>query len=323
MKNYFRQFITLTQDRPGYSLPGREVAGRIVIESRDGVGKASLYIQFISPQHNYKLVFIAKGGDGNIGVSLGHIVACEKGRYEGKFEFEPNNIGGSGMTCRDIDGVAVLVNNAEDMTAALVGYKGQPFSWRVNLRFGEAADEEVITEDEEVITEAAVHEVEEVPASVYDIEHDANLQGWGKVSAENKAEEAYAAPVDIAAPYDIATLFEVSDTVEVFKEYDENDCGFNSNIKWIVAGLQDITALSCVGDCIKNNACVHDSFNKYKHLLLGEIETEGQSEYILGIPDVYCEERAPLVLEEFEVFKQFKVGELDAGAHGYWLKRLG
>lgn len=317
MKNYFRQFITLTQDRPGFSLPGREVAGRIVIESRDGVGKASVYIQNISPQHSYKLVFVAKGGDRNIGVALGHIIIGEKGRYEGKFEFEPNNIGGSGMTCRDIDGAAVLVNNAEDMAAALVGFKGQPFSWRVNLRFGEAAvKEESEAAPEETDAEIVMEVIEEVPASVYDFEYEVNLPSWGEVSAENRDEGEF------TEPDGIALLFEGADTVEVFKEYDENGDNLNSNIKWIVAGLQDITALSCVEESIKSNPFVHNSFEKYKHLLLGEISIEGQSEYIIGVPDVYSEENALPAIEEFEVFKQFRPGEPAAGSHGYWLKRL-
>jgi len=294
MKNYYRQFITLLQERPGFAMPGKEAAGRIVIEAKGGEAKAAVYIQDISPQHTYKLALISRRDSGNLGVVLGSILAGERGRYEGKFEFDGGNIGGSAMTCDQIDGVVVLVNDADskEPIGTLAGYKAAPFSWRIGLSF----DSEPIAE---VKTLQTPYFAEEVPASVY------NFTPPEPPFVPTKTD-------------DLAPLFHNHTAVEVF-------VGDTSPVKWIALALHDVKDLGQTGAKIYDNHHAHAAYEEYRHILLGQANVEGQSTYILGIPDVYkinIEANDASPLKDFDTFKLCRPNNQKDGAPGYWLKIL-
>jgi len=304
MKNYYRQFITLLQERPGYAMPGKQAVGRIVIEARDDMAKATVYLQDISPQNSYKLAVISQVGDRNLGIVLGSIFADERGRYEGKFEFDRGDIGGRGITCEGIDACAVILSGDDgDLAAPLVGYKAKPFSWRVNLSFPDGKASSPIVETAEVLAE-------EVPPSVYAFDTEYVFD------AEYAFDTEEPEPVPETQPKPISELFTDGDAIEVdvFKD-----------ARWIVTTLQKLKDCGHVESDILENPNVMDCSDKHQHILLGRKADEGQDIYILGIPDVY-DSNAEVPNREFEkMFDSFKLcspDDAEKNSHGYWLKHI-
>jgi hypothetical protein len=315
MKNYYRQFVTLLQERPGHAMPGKQAVGRIVIEARDNMARATVYIQDLSPQSTYKLAFISRAGEGNLGVVLGSIIVDERGRFEGKFEFDRANIGGSTIACEGIDAcVVILGGSEEELAAPLAGYRSQPFSWRVNLGFADGKEESPILEVkqlEEVAAETETEsakkpekpeeavEAEEVPAPVYDF------------VMEEQASEA-------PTPHDVfQALFQEESTVEIFGHW-----GRFPKAQWIVTTLQSIEA---TGEKLVQNPLVRECCQKHRHILLGRNIGDMVSTYVLGIPDIYDITLHTGEHEFNSLFDSFKLcnpSDPVKGAHGYWLKQL-
>ena len=295
MKNYYRQFITLLQERPGFAMPGKEAAGRIVIEAKGGEGRAMVYIQDISPRHTYKLALISRRDGGNLGVVLGSILVGERGRYDGKFEFDGHDIGGSTMTCDQIDGVVVFVNDKDNKEpiGTLVGYKTVPFSWRIGLNFDSAP--QVM----DAKTLQTPYFAEEVPISVYNFTPPEP-------------------PLASIRKDDLASLFHSHTAVEVF-------IGDTSPVKWIAVSLYEVKDLGQTGAKIYDNHHVRIAYEEYRHILLGQANVDGQNTYILGIPDVYKTNIPPheaSPLKDFDTFKLCRPNNQKDGAPGYWLKIL-
>ena len=336
-KNYFRQFVTLLQERPGHTMPGKQAVGRIVIEAREEMARATVYIQDLSPQNSYKLAFISRAGEANMGVVLGSIIVDERGRYEGKFEFSRADIGGSRITCEGIDACVVLLSsNEEDYAAPLVGYRLAPFSWRVNLSFPDGKDNSPILEvkqiEEEKIEEAVeVEEREEVEAAP-EVE---------AVEEATEAKEASAETEEVPPPaYDFATeepqsqqgndrfsaLFESESIIEIFGNSDR----FPS-AQWIVTTLQkvespgEVQAAGLAADNLLQNPLVRECCDKHRHILLGRNADGADSTYILGVPDVFDITVHNNEHEFNRIFDSFKLcspSDPARGAHGYWLKQF-
>ena len=344
MKNYYRQFVTLLQERPGYAMPGKQAVGRIVIEAREDMGRATVYIQDLSPQNSYKLAFINKAGDANMGVVLGSIIVDERGRYEGKFEFDRTNIGGSRITCEGIDACVVFFGGGdEEFAAPLAGYRLTPFSWRVNLSFPDGKEDSPILEvkrleeakeeaqkeaSEEIAEETNAEEIEmdinekilelkieEVPPSTYDFIIEEPAIKESSMQAEQKDEQGSA---------EISELFQNGSIVEIFS----NSSRF-PRAQWVVTTQQEIEAQSHtfgqIGNEILKNSLVKECCQKHKHVLLGRNANDTGDTYILGIPDIYDITMHGSEHEFNNLFDSFKMcnpSDPVKGAHGYWLKQL-
>ena len=314
MKNYYRQFITLLQERPGFALPGKEAAGRIVVEARGEAARATVYIQDISPQNAYKLAFISRHGQETRGIVVGSIIVGERGRYEGRFEFDSRSIGGSGISCEQIEGAVVLAygENTEDLAAPLSGFKAAPFSWRVNFNFADAKEAEQQQPKVEAAEQHPAVFVEEVPQSVYDFETP-------DVPFASKEVKVAATPKARPTP-DPGHLFEEDVIIDVF-DSQTND----TPVKWVAVTLKNMIDL---GDkWAKAADCPHvtASFKKYRHILLGQKRTLEGDAYILGVPDVFRSDAAHAGEGVEKLYCNFKLCRAAApveGAPGYWLKRM-
>jgi hypothetical protein len=312
MRNYYRQFVTLLQERPGYAVSGKQAVGRIVIEAREDMARAMVYIQDLSPQNTYKLAFVSKAGEANLGVVLGSVIVNGRGRYEGKFEFDRTNIGGAGITCEGIDACVIFLDgDEEEFIAPLAGYRAQPFSWRVNLSFPDGKEESPILEVKHIeeAVEAPVQEIaevaedahEEVPPPVYAFVTEDSIE------IEPAVEDNV-----------VSVLFEGGEAVEVFA-----DSTRFPDARWVVTTLQGAGA---VDDRIFQNPLVAERCQEHKHILLGRnIDADGRDTYILGVPDVFDVTVHTNEHEFNSIFDSFKLcnpNDPVKGAHGYWLKTL-
>ena len=336
-KNYFRQFVTLLQERPGHTMPGKQAVGRIVIEARDEMARATVYIQDLSPQNSYKLAFISKAGEANLGVVLGSIIVDERGRYEGKFEFSRADIGGSRITCEGIDACVVLLNGGEeDYAAPLAGYRLAPFSWRVNLSFPDGKEDSPILEVKQVEEEKIEKvveieekvEVEEIP-KIEAVEEASKVKEVG-VEAEEVPPPAYDFVTEVTQNSQsndrFSALFESESIIEIFGNSDR----FPS-AQWIVTTLQkiegpgEVQAMGQIVDDILKNSLVRDCCDKHRHILLGRNADGADNIYILGVPDVFDITIHTNEHEFNSIFDSFKLcspSDPARGAHGYWLKQL-
>jgi len=336
MRNYYRQFVTLLQERPGYAMSGKQAVGRIVIEARDDMARATVYIQDLSPQSTYKLAFVSRAEESNLGVVVGSIIVDERGRYEGKFEFNRANIGGSGITCEGIDACVIfLSSDEEEFTAPLAGYRAQPFSWRVNLSFPDGREESPILEVKQI--EEVVEVIQEVTETVEEISPEAVevveevLEETTKESieieetplpvydfvVEEPVSDVFVAEEPVAQD-DISLLFHNDNIVEIFSYSDRYP-----DAQWVVTNLQSIQIIS---DDVLKNPLVGKCYEKHRHVLLGRnAENNGHNTYILGVPDVFDITVHTNEHEFNSLFDSFKLcnpSDPIKGAHGYWLKKL-
>ena len=286
MKNYYRQFITLLQEKPGFAMPGRTAAGRIVLEARGEVGRAALYLQDVSPKNSYKLVFVARKDGNNFGAAIGNVVVNERGRFEGRFEFDAKNIGGSGMNCEEIDAAVILVaDDGEELVAPLAGFKAAPFSWRVNFSFATAKQ----------ATEAAAFE-ENVPPPAYGFETP---------------------EIEVAVPDEGPVHLFTKDTI--IQAFSED----NSGTKWVALNLQDVEELGGKWAKLAKSPHISAGFERYRHILLGQNNEDGANSYVIGVPDIFSAENYnSQSVDEYCSFKLCRPDAPPEGAPGYWLRRV-
>lgn len=146
-RNYSRIFITLKQERPDFCLNSRPAMGRCIIEIRNGKGKLMTFIQGLKPDILYKIHMISCGTEKSIGVSVGFIDIDNNGKGEMKWEFDPDNVGNSGINIENFNVIAFLVPGNNDITAPIVGYSDNVVLWKNNFKI---FDKEEINENKEL-----------------------------------------------------------------------------------------------------------------------------------------------------------------------------
>jgi len=311
MKNYYRQFITLIQERADFALPGGEAAGRIVLEARGETARANVYIQDISPQNSYKLAFVARQDGGAAGVVVGSIVVSERGKFDGRFEFDSRNICKSNIGCEDIEGAIIMVANAQEantgdgeVVTPLVGFKKTPWPWRNNFKFAPCGQDFVVTQKSVC---------EDVPQQK-DVHDD--------VQQLEPAVEA-AAPIAPVTPILVDTklinqFFADNPAVNAF--------GTADHTSWVAVTPSDIKKLGDFWANALENPHVDTSFERYRHILLGKEQVQHETIYLLAVPDVYRADAncGGIGLEnEYCTFKLCRPENRAEGAPGYWLRVLG
>ena len=304
MKNYYRQFITLIQERSDFALPGGEAAGRIVLEARGETARANVYIQDISPQNSYKLAFVARQDDGATGVVVGSIVVSERGKFDGRFEFDSRSICKSNISCADIEGAIVLVANAQgndtgEIVTPLVGFKKTPWAWRNNFKFATCGQDFVVTQE-----------------SVCD----------GVTQAGKACDDIQQPAIEATAPKDPMYI----DTRRINRFFAENPAvnafGTTDDTDWVAVTPSDVKNLGGFWAKALENQHVQVSFERYRHILLGREQVPHETVYLLAVPDIYRTDAncGGIGLEnEYCTFKLCRPGNSAEGAPGYWLRVLG
>lgn len=134
-RRYDRFFIMFKRELNGYSIDGREPNGYCKIEIRDGKGKVSTYIQGLKPLKDgsmYRVYLIAVQGDKSLGVPIGWLDIDDRGRGECRFEFNPDNLDGTGLAIEDFNVGAIIIkgDNIKELIAPIVGYKDKEILWK-------------------------------------------------------------------------------------------------------------------------------------------------------------------------------------------------
>lgn len=134
-RRYDRFFIMFKQELNGYSIDGREPNGYCKIEIRDGHGRASTYIQGLKPLRDgsmYRVYLISSQGNKSLGVPAGWLNIDNRGRGECRWEFNPDNLDGTGLAIEDFNISAIIVkgDKINELLAPIVGYKDREVLWK-------------------------------------------------------------------------------------------------------------------------------------------------------------------------------------------------
>jgi len=193
---------------------GKEAQGRIIIEAKGEMGKANVFIQDLA-QRPYRMAFITQTPHGNTGLKIGSVTPDSRGRFEGRFEFNGGDIGGSGIGADAVMAVVVYLEENGEIVAPMTGYKSAAFSWKVNFGFFEtqkAAD-----------TLAQHPEQSEEPVEAADVQdctqHDDRADSTHPIPSKAELPEA-----DIEAVSDASVLAPIAEGLakKVIEEVVEN-----------------------------------------------------------------------------------------------------
>lgn len=135
VKNDFsRLFLIFDREDHGHGT-GNEPSGYVKIEIRDGKGKLACNVQYLrnDSAHSYRLYLMATKRDSFNIVDAGHISAS-KDKGELKWEFEPRNVGGSGLHIDSFNIFAIINAAGIDKTGSvgcpLAVYRNGKAEWR-------------------------------------------------------------------------------------------------------------------------------------------------------------------------------------------------
>ncbi|MDP4093772.1 MAG: hypothetical protein Q8920_10470 [Bacillota bacterium] len=132
-----RIFLMLNREDSGFGI-GQGPSGYLKIEVRDGKGKLSLLAQDLKNIDNmpYSL-YLIESADKNISYANAGLLKLQKSKGELQWEFDPENVAGSGHTIEKFNVAAVLTGNgnAKDkrIICPLAAYKGSKVEWREML----------------------------------------------------------------------------------------------------------------------------------------------------------------------------------------------
>lgn len=133
--SYFRNFLIFEKEDPGYG-NGAEPTGYIKLEGREGKGKLLASLQNLKEDAGrltYKLFIIHCNDKMAFTVYVGKI-PLNKGRGELKWDYDADNVAGTGIPIFDFNVAVVVVefNDRENrsLICPLAAYKGEKVGWR-------------------------------------------------------------------------------------------------------------------------------------------------------------------------------------------------
>ncbi len=108
-------------------------------------------------------------------------------------------------------------------------------------------------------------------------------------------------------------LFKYGNKIDPFKNQ-------KREVKWITIKLEDLSAI--YNNCwqIRSNIVLLEGYKKYKHLMLGKYDKDGEEQYILGVPNKYDEEDKERIIGIGGVqYREVDSEEMENVCPGYWL----
>lgn len=168
-RRYDKVFVMLRQEMNGFAAGQRPAWGSCTMEIKNGKGRLAATVQGLKKlkeDRNYVFYVVA----GKTGQAEG-IVCCpleidDYGKGEIRWEFDPDNIAGTGYIAEELHTATLLVKGKDDygLIAPLAGYFDEKINWK--SRYQEKSIPEVKLQGEtesplEVVKESPVAEVME------------------------------------------------------------------------------------------------------------------------------------------------------------------
>ena len=249
--DYYRAYVALTEEQPGFSLPGKKAFGKAIVDARGESGKLLVSAQGLQPNELYKVYLVAKSvgapASRYSGVFMADLRVDEKGSAELKLTFDASNVGESGFAVGAFDVVAIVVHNAPVLTAPLVGYVAEPVFWKNGFEVAKKKESEIQTSDSAEVTETTtvaddITEAAEVVVSE-DIVEEAEVAVLEDITetaecSEDIMETAEASE-DIVEEAEIAASEDIMETAEVSEDIVEETAEIEEEVTSAAVSAQD------------------------------------------------------------------------------------
>jgi len=327
MQQYIRTFMPLENESSGYEHMGKSPSGRVLMESRGGQGKLTLWAQNLKAEAIYKVHLIFKTENSFSGLPLCSLNVQANGKVELRHSFDAKNISDFGLSINDCLAVAVIDSGAAGTSAPLCGYKdGKPIAWRSGFKRLEKLVEKKVIEkvvEKKVIKEIVKEVVEEIPPPPPSPESELIPEPMPDLIPElEPVEEIPASP-----PPPLQPTIEVESIIsETFKNEVENIFKTHTQmkpflrqkrtVKWVrISPDEDLDFPQTVKDQL-SKPFVENAYQQFNHLIFGKTIDDLELRYYIGIPALYNEN------DEKLGYKQFKINtgaKAKAGDYGYWL----
>ncbi|WP_058485829.1 DUF7922 domain-containing protein [Defluviitalea phaphyphila] len=133
-KEYYKTFIILKPDTRGYALDNKEPSGFCKIDAYGNKAKVQVSVQNLKPiseDRGYNIYLLANCRDGVRQVLLKSFYVDEKGKRDLKFDMNRYNVEGTNLSIEEFEGVGILVEKDGYILSPLIGFKKEPFMWKV------------------------------------------------------------------------------------------------------------------------------------------------------------------------------------------------
>lgn len=145
-RRYDKSFIMLRQESTGFSCGEKPASGTSAIEIKNNKGKLTTYVQGLGKIGNYShydVYFITSNPKRTKGLNVGDIDVDDIGHGSLKWEFDPDNVGGTGLPVEEFNIVAVMMKNGKtqnNIVVPIAGYRDSKINWKND--FTDFADKE-------------------------------------------------------------------------------------------------------------------------------------------------------------------------------------
>lgn len=169
-KSYSRYFIILQEDEKGYSLASDKIAsGYAKLETKNDKCKISYYVQNLKKEKTpyYMMLICNKKGIKNI-IKIGEMNIDDYGRADTFYEYDINDIAGSGISMDKVSGAAIVRMLDNNIIPVMSGFSSTEIpNWRSFelIEDKENETENYVEQDENKISEDEIDKNEVVEKS--------------------------------------------------------------------------------------------------------------------------------------------------------------
>lgn len=293
-RDYSRAILTLRQDEGQQAEGFGGIFGRAVVEIRNNRARVMVYAQGLKNGCICSLYFICRKGEDFIPLKA-VLVNIKNSRAEIRWEFNPDNILGSGFRIEDTAAMVILTEKGESILSA---YFDRPVKWR-NSHEVKAAEvcealpaEDIISDD--AVEDEAFDEAEaaEVPRTEEKSEGTEPLEKSDEAVNEKPNKEIvdftqvvnrFRKDLDELRRYAYMERLDREEAREAAKNrrsdfnteylYDNRDkcCPFeDDSTEYFKIGLKDLSLIDSYLYKYANNPSVICAYLEFGHLLLGK-----------------------------------------------------
>ncbi|NLP46411.1 MAG: hypothetical protein GX347_05105 [Epulopiscium sp.] len=360
---YYRAQVLLKEQMRGYSMAQQEATGYCKIDIRGERGKCHLSVQNLRPLHQgiYSIYFITASEENPMGLYMGVLDVKSQGRGEMRFDFSPNQLGGSPYTIEDIGAIAILISQEErpgHFICPLIGFIDEPFSWQTKLTIWEKEKENPIKnlnahilkkdsdsiedklhhqdikekQDDEVKEDQVVKEEQIVKEENEEIMNNKSNRGEVQDKQKNKNMKEKRVEEDKK----VVVTKNTSSNINEWNSWKEKELDIvfqncppmnpfenpTQEEEWVRITPREIALLDLPTWSFIHHPLVVEGYYKYNHLLLGRKKEGVYSIIILGVPGQYNFQDESLAYQNgFSSFYCCRDTEPKVGEYGYWIVR--
>jgi len=133
-QNYQRHQIILTESSAEFTSKGKKALGKCVLEAKDEFGKVSFSVSNLRANVICNAYIVAAGSASSSAISIGRVIADEKGNSGIKWECNANDVEGSGLKLSDFNVAGLMILDSNVISAPVIGHRDREVAWKNNLK---------------------------------------------------------------------------------------------------------------------------------------------------------------------------------------------